>query len=342
MTFPNLGPRGPFPDAPMAEVLERRWLHYAFLSRDGQLGLVANLSRLGPDSSEEPDDGREMSILLVHHRTRDWSSSQFNARVVGPPWSAFSLPHPYQVASPFKLSAVSGDPAVDLALTRTSRPCSSHCAPFAWDHHLRWQSESGVVAEGTWRAGGETYPEVSALGYHERVRGRWGWPELGGWVFGFANDTSGDPGAPPPTALVFPLIQPLAPASAATGSVMVWRDGRQRQHFARRVVDVAVRGTLDRDSVAQVPELANVLGTGPTAPIPRRLLITAQSGDNWVLLDFECESAARIVIPSETGLAPFSVHEVIGTCQVEGRSGGADFGFISRGIVEFAGGARTD
>jgi hypothetical protein len=41
-----LGPRGPFPDAPMQRMLERRWLHYAFLSRDNELGLVANVAGL--------------------------------------------------------------------------------------------------------------------------------------------------------------------------------------------------------------------------------------------------------------------------------------------------------
>ena len=77
----------------------------------------------------------------------------------------------------------------------------------------------------------------------------------------------------------------------------------------------------------------------PMAPIPRRLGITAQLGRDWVLLDFMAEAAARIVIPNETGIDPFSVHEVIGACHIEGELNGAPFSFATSGIVEFAGGA---
>ena len=184
--------------------------------------------------------------------------------------------------------------------------------------------------------------QVESVGYHERVRGLWGWPEMGGWVFGFANDPTAHGDDPPPTALVFTLIQPPHPADATTGSVMLWRHGRMRRHFPRRCVEVAVRGLLDRDKITQVPELARLFGVAPMAPIPQRLVISARSGDDWVLLDFECETAARIVIPNETGIAPYSVHEVIGPCKIEGRCGSDSFAFSFYGIVEFAGGARAD
>jgi hypothetical protein len=180
------------------------------------------------------------------------------------------------------------------------------------------------------------------LGYHERVRGYWGWPELGGWVFGFANDPT--PGATdaPPTAVVFTLIQPLAPARATTASVMLWRDGRLVRHFPRRRISVAVRGELDKTEVAQVPALARVLGVPPMVTIPRRLVISAAMGDAEVVLDFCCASAARVVIPSETSIGPFSVHEVVGPVTVEGRAAGRAFEFETSGIVEFAGGAGGD
>ena len=78
------------------------------------------------------------------------------------------------------------------------------------------------------------------------------------------------------------------------------------------------------------------------APIPRRLVISARMGADWTVLDFSCEAAARIVIPAETGIAPYSVHEVIGPVRVEGRLNGENFAFETYGIVEFAGGAGGD
>jgi hypothetical protein len=336
-----LGPRGPFPAAPLRRVLERRWLHYAFLSRDGSLGLVANVARLGAGPDDASGD-RTTSILLLHERGRGWSTSQYNSRTLSPLWSSFRRPHPDGVQRRLGLSATGGGVSVDLGLQRTSRSCTSQCATFGPGQHLRWQSETGVVARGDWTIGERRHSGVEAVGYHERVRGTWGWPELGGWVFGFANDPATGAGGAPGCAVVFTLIQPLAPADATTGSLMVWRDGRLARHFPRRRVTVAVRGELDQAHVAQVPALARMLGTRPMTAIPRRLVVAAAMGRDHVVLDFCCESAARVVVPSETGLDPFTVHEAIGAVAVHGRIGRRALAFETVGIVEFAGGARGD
>jgi hypothetical protein len=341
----GLGPPGPFPRRALGDPLERRWLHYAFLSRDGELGLVANAAWLGPDRAADgarDDLTRFTTILLLHERGRPWVASQFNAASDEPLWSGFRLPHPLGEERPLNLRSTAGEPAVRLRLRRTSRPCTSQCAPFAGDHHLRWQSEAGVRARGDWHLNGRVRHDVEAVGYHERVRGRWGWPELGEWVFGFANDLGGSVDEPPEYAAVFTLIRPVAPAEAATGSVMLWHRGRLRRHFPRRNVSFAVRGTLERDAVRQVPALSRLFGVPPMAPIPKRLVIAARIGDDRLVLDFEAEAAARVVIPSETSIRPFSVHEVVGPCLLHGRLNGAAFSLETRGIVEFAGGAGGD
>lgn len=342
----KLGPRGPFPETPLLRALERRWLHYAFLSLDSELGLVANIAVLGPAPDQPHLGTRCTSILLLHRRGEGWCSTQFNAETLAPFWSAFRQPHPFQAGAPFAIKATSEQVSVNLMLERSSRPCTSQCAPFARNQYLRWQSETGVRAHGTWQYKNQVYNEVEAVGYHERVRGYWGWPELGGWVFGFANDPApryeknGE--AAPPVAVVFTLIQPLYPADASTASVMLWRRGRLVRHFPRRRVSVAVRGELDKDCIQQVPALSNLLGVPPMATIPRRLVISATMGMDWVVLDFLCQQAARVVIPSETSIRPFSVHEVIGPVHVEGRVSGDSFSFRTNGIVEFAGGAGDD
>ena len=345
----QLGPQGPFPETPLTHALERRWLHYAFLTRNHDMGLVANVSWLGASTPLETAVSQSapphsQAILLLYRRGVGWSASQFNAQTSVPLWSAFRRPHPYGEPRPLTLTAVAGTPFVQLQLQRSSRSCTSQAAPFARDQYMRWQSEPGILAQGDWcLAPGEVYQNVEALGYHERVRGYWRWPDMGGWVFGFANDPQVlNQGMAPPTAVVFTLIQPPAPATAPTGSVILWRSGRLRRHFPRRNITVAVRGTLDRDRVAQVPQLSHLLGVAPMAPIPRRLLITAGLGDDRVTIDFLCETAARLVVPSETSLHPYSVHEVIGQCQVDGQLNGESFHYEAGGIVEFAGGAHGD
>lgn len=335
----SLGPRGPFPRRALVDPIERRWLHYAFLSRDGRLALVANAAWLGP---EDPHATAHFTtILLLHERGRPWIASQFNADISEPPWSAFRLPHTLHEPKRLVLAATAGEPAVDLQLRRTGLACTSQCAPFAGDHHLRWQSEAGVRAKGLWRLNGRAHHEVDAVGYHERVRGRWGWPELGEWVFGFANDLA-DAEEAPAWAAVFTFIRPIAPADAATASVMLWQRGRLKRHFPRRHVSLAVRGVLERDAVQTVPGLAHRFGVPPMAPVPRRLVISARQGGDWVVLDFESEAGARVVIPSETSLKPFSVHEIVGPCTLSGSLGTERFEIRTRGIVEFAGGAHAD
>lgn len=355
---PRLGPSGPFPHAPLAHHLDRRWLHYAFLSRDGRHAAMANLSVLGPSHGAPSCDpgasatgrrggagtaaeGQHMAILLVHEEGRGWSSTQFNAEQPRLPWSAFRLPHPYGTPGAFRVAARAAGPALDVTLTRTSRPCTSQCAPFGVREHLRWQSEPGVLGSGTITHGDGTVSSCELLGYHERVRGRWSWPALGGWVFGFVNAPGGAPGAAPPSAVVFTLVQPPYPADAVNGSVMLWREGRMIRHFPRRGLQIAVTGTLDRDRVALVPPLADTLGTPPAATVPGRLLITARLGDDRLVLDFRCRTAGRIATPSETSLHPFSIHETLGPCTVEGRVAGEPVSFRTQGIVEFAGGAHA-
>ncbi|EEW25934.1 hypothetical protein [Rhodobacter ferrooxidans] len=336
----GLGPAGPFPNSALHDPTDRRWLHYAFLSRDGTRAMVANSSWLGPAEGEPAGTERFATILLLHDQG-GWHSSQFNAETERPPWSAFTRPHGHGEAGNLRIAAASGSPAVDLALTRSSRPCTSQCAVFAGNQHLRWQSETGVTARGRWQTDGPPV-EVDLVGYHERVRGRWGWPDLGEWVFGFANDLGGDPDCPPEWAGVFTFIRPSAAPLEATASFMLWHKGRMIRHFPRRCVSFAVRGEIDRDRVSIAPPLARLLGVPPAAPVPRRLAITARQGDDWLVLDFDADAAVRIVIPSETSLAAFSVHEVVGPCLLEGCVGGRRFQIESRGIVEFSGGAAGD
>jgi hypothetical protein len=110
----------------------------------------------------------------------------------------------------------------------------------------------------------------------------------------------------------------------------------------RRGLRVSVAGQLARDRVLTTPRLARLLGTPATAPMPAVLCIDGFQGDNWIQLRYNCREAARLVVPSETSLQPFSVHEVIGDMEVRLRVNGSTVRFESPGIVEFAGGAGEE
>lgn len=332
--------RGPFPNIPMTHVLERRWLHYAFLSQNQELGMIGNITWSGPDPDFPNAPQQVTSFLLMHKQGEGWRSSQYNAATLMPPWSAFSDKASYELPGKFEMVSTDRTAAVALDLQRTSRPSASQSTTFADNQHFRWQSETGVNARGVWQFDDEILEEVEACGYHERVRGCWNWPDIGGWIHGFASDPeTKEPGNPPDNSVVFTLLFPPDPPNAAKASIMVWRRGRLWRHFPRRNITVVAHGELDRNQMVQVPELANLLDVPPMPTIPSRLILSGQLGNDRILVDFLCETAARLIIPNETGIEPHRIHEVLGYCWVSGTINGTRFNYETKGIVEFAGGA---
>jgi hypothetical protein len=332
------GPAGPFPRVPLSDVLERRWLHYAFITSDQQQALVANLATLGGDGCAPI----RTDLLLVYHREHGWRCSQWHAHLPSEPWTSYKndvLPSEAPNEPNFQMRSLSGIPAVALNLTSTSTPAPAGVSHFHVTNWKRWQAQPGVLAIGSWNDGMSPAREVVAVGYHERVHGRWAWPEMGGWVFGFCNQLSDRVDGPPSWAVVFALLQPMDEAREHTAMVMVWRRGRMVFFVPRRCLRVSVAGQLARDRVTITPGLAPLIGTFSTAPVPAALCIDGYQGSDWVQLRYRCRSAARLVVPSETSLAPFSVHEVIGDMEVYLKMNGSTVSFATPGIVEFAGGA---
>lgn len=330
---------GPFTHLPLSDVLERRWLHYAFITADERQALIANLATLGGDNGEDPT---QTTVLLVYHRDHGWACSQWHAHLPREPWSSYRSPPPptrMPREPDFEMQSLTGTPAVSLHLTSTATPAPAGVSRFHGSHWKRWQAQPGVLATGRWADGMTAPRDTVAVGYHERVHGRWAWPEMGGWVFGFCNQLDNPPDGPPNWAVVFALLQPRDEPRDQTAMVMVWRRGRMVLFVPRRALRVSIAGQLARDRVRMTPTLAPLLGTPATMPIPAALCLDGYQGSDSIQIRYRCRDAARLVVPSETSLQPFSVHEVIGDMEVHIRMRGSSVVFTSPGIVEFAGGA---
>jgi hypothetical protein len=330
---------GPFTNLPFSDVLERRWLHYAFITTDERQAIIANLAMLGGEDGEDPT---QTSILLAYHRDHGWTCSQWHAHLPRDPWTSYgsTLPSAVPAHEPnFEMQSLAGVPSVSLHLTSTTTPAPAGVSHFHQTNWKRWQAQPGVLARGRWADGMAPPRETVAVGYHERVHGRWAWPEMGGWVFGFCNQLADRLDGPPNWAVVFALLQPRDEAHDHTAMVMLWRRGRMVLFVPRRALRVSVAGQLVRDRVRMTPTLASLLGTSATAPIPAALCIDGYQGPDSIQIRYRCRDAARLVVPSETSLQPFSVHEVIGDMEVRVKLKGSKTVFTSPGIVEFAGGA---
>jgi hypothetical protein len=333
---------GPFTQLPLSDVLERRWLHYAFVTVDQQQALIANLATLG---GEQGDDPTHTNVLLVYNRDHGWTCSQWHAHVPREPWTSYGSTPPatHTPREPdLEMQSLAGTPSVSLHLTSTTTPAPAGVSHFHGTNWKRWQAQPGVLATGRWADGMTPPRETVAVGYHERVHGRWAWPEMGGWVFGFCNQLADRPEGPPNWAVVFALLQPRDEPRDHTAMVMLWRRGRMVLFIPRRTLRVSVAGQLSRDRVIMTPTLAPLLGTFATAPIPAALCLDGYQGRDSIEIRYRCRDAARLVVPSETSLHPFSVHEVIGDMEVRVRMRDRKAVFSSTGIVEFAGGATED
>jgi hypothetical protein len=330
---------GPFTRLPFSDVLERRWLHYAFITVDERQALIANLAALGGEGGDEPT---HTAVLLAYHCEHGWNCSQWHAQLAREPWTSYRSPPP-STAWPrepdFELQSLKGAPAVSLHLTSTTTPAPAGVSRFHRTHWKRWQAQPGVLATGRWSDGMAPSRQTVAVGYHERVHGRWGWPEMGGWVFGFCNQLADHAEGPPNWAVVFALLQPRDERHDHTAMVMLWLRGRMVLFVPRRGLRVSVAGQLPRDRVMMTPALGPLLGTFATAPIPAALCIDGYQGKDWIQIRYRCRDAARLVVPSETSLPPFSVHEVIGEMEVRIKVKETNVVFTRPGIVEFAGGA---
>ncbi len=330
---------GPFTRLQFSDVLERRWLHYAFITVDERQALIANLATLGGENGDEPT---QTTVLLAYHRDHGWACSQWHAHLPRAPWTSFGSTPPTTVwprEPDFELHSLVGTPSVALHLTSTTTPAPAGVSHFHGTNWKRWQAQPGVLATGYWSDGMAPPRQTAAVGYHERVHGRWAWPEMGGWVFGFCNQFTDRAEGPPNWAVVFALLQPRDEAHDHTAMVMLWRRGRMVLFVPRRALRVSAAGQVVRDRVIMTSTLAPLLGTFATAPIPAVLCIDGYQGGDLIQIRYRCRDAARLVVPSETSLQPFSVHEVIGDMEVRIKMKDLNVEFMSPGIVEFAGGA---
>jgi hypothetical protein len=330
---------GPFTRLPLSDVLERRWLHYAFITLDSRQALIANLASLGGDDGGKPI---HTNVLLMYHQDHGWNCSQWHACVPRQPWTSYCTPPPsnhWPREPDFQIQSLAGRPSVSLHLSSTSTPAPAGVARFHRTNWKRWQAQPGVLARGCWDDGMTPARNVAAVGYHERVNGRWAWPEMGGWVFGFCNQLGEAADRPPQWSVVFALMQPCDEAREHTAMIMLWRQGRMVLFVPRRTMRVSVAGQLSRDCVVTAPTLAPLIGTPSTAPIPSVLCIDGYSGKDSIQIRYHSRHAARLVVPSETSLAAFSVHEVVGEMEVDITMERSRLRFTSPGIVEFAGGA---
>lgn len=198
-----------------------------------------------------------------------------------------------------------------------------------------------LVVEGTLVVDGRQYRLEGATGYHDHNWGHWTWGRDMGWDWGYLiespRDAAAAPGDRAALSIVFGQVTDASRASAQSDLVLViWVGGRCTQVFLDDAVRISTGGELSASSVPRVPGVLALL-EGRRRPVPRRLEIRAEDGDDWIEVSMEAEHALQFLIPHTGGEGTTSVSELVGRYSVKGVLDGDPVDFSYIGFAELAG-----
>ncbi len=196
---------------------------------------------------------------------------------------------------------------------------------------INWIVVPRLRAGGTVIAGERVYRLENCPAYHDHNWGSWLWGHDLAWEWGFALPTAGGV----PWSIVFDRTTDRGRNRLRELTLAVWRGEKLHRVFTQNELAVQSQGYLTGARPPKFPRVAGLLVPGSTGDIPRRLLISAQQGDDALELLFEAAASAQIVIPNETDLDNTVINEVTGRLTARGQIRQEPLELDGRGIFEF-------
>lgn len=309
------------------------WHHFTFHDAAAGVHGICNLALSG--DVRDPDRSRAGLSLVVSEGAR-WRGTM---NLYGTEEAAFEPGTVDLAVGPGAAVLEDGRYRVRAALKDGSVALDAVWSPRA--EALRVDSIGGMVStcivprldvEGTVAVDGRTH-RLAGTGYHDHNWGYWEWGRDLGWNWGYVADPSPER----PRTVVFGQVTDAGRAAARSDMVVaVWEDERWSQAF----LDDAVRVTADGDlPLAGVPRVPGVLAAieGRRRPVPRRLGVRAEDGEQWLELSLDVGGALQFLVPHAGGDGTTTVSELLGTYDVKGALDGEPIGFSAPGFAELAG-----
>lgn len=322
------------PDRPAPEQYSE-WHHFTFHDDASDLHGIVNLAVSG--DVRDPDRSRAGLSLVVAEQGR-WrgtmnlygiEDARFEAGAVDLALAANSVRFD---GSRYLVRAGLKDGSVALEVAWTPR-CEG----------VRVDTIGGVVStfilprsevEGWVEVDGRRYELAGAAGYHDHNWGYWTWGRDLGWDWGYAIEAADGEAA---RTVVFGQVTDASRATARSDMVMVVWDGPRCTSV---FLDDAVRLTTDGEMApAAVPRVPGVLALveGRRRAVPRRVVVRADDGDDWLELALEASAGLQFLVPHGGGPGLTTVSELVGRYTVKGVLDGDPIDFARSGFAELAG-----
>jgi hypothetical protein len=222
--------------------------------------------------------------------------------------------------------------AVDLEFVPVSAPTQANNHPLSAQERLSWLFVPRLIARGTVRAGGEPITIEEAPAYHDHNWGHFRWGNDFSWRF--LQMCGGDPAAEW-SAVMWHVMDGSRNHTRSCG-LYLRRGWSEEYVFRGQDVAVAARGLLRQGSLLRVPPVMALVASGGACDVPSSLRLEARGGDGHVELDFQSESVAQLLVPSEVSLVgAVSLNEISGRCRLTGSAGRHTIALEGPGVLEY-------
>jgi hypothetical protein len=193
---------------------------------------------------------------------------------------------------------------------------------------LGWSVIPRLVASGTIQHAGRVHVIDDAPAYRDRNWGSFAFGELS-WDWLYALPARGSL----PWAVVVSRVTDRTRSCVWQQAVLVWEHRRLLTTF--RDQDVRLRGTNVRDrAVTTIPAPLALCRPGEACDVPQSLEVEASSSRGRLRLQFDAESAARILVLNDGRPGVTPIDESLGRCAVSGEVEGRPLEFTGHGFLE--------
>jgi len=316
----------------------KEWLHFA-LHVEG-LDLLVNFSVVD-DVRPGIRAGTEQSRLVCLVREKSWLGdidhfSRDETRVVGGRLDV-RFAHNFAMLKNGKLelSARMRDLPVslELSLDPVTLPTQANNLQVEGCDPINWIVVPRLLAHGEVRIEDRRYVISGATAYHDHNWGRFRWGKNFAWEWGYAAPDSRQN----PWTLVFVRLSDRPHLADLMQAIFLWKGERQVRLFRAGELRVRHEGLLRPQRVFKLPRVMRLVCPSNVTDIPKKLVVRAERGRDYIDLEFLPTDVAQVIIPNDDDLGVTIIHEVAGKVAVSGRIDGERVLIEGSSIFEFLG-----
>jgi hypothetical protein len=222
--------------------------------------------------------------------------------------------------------------AAALEFVPVSAPARANNHPLSAHERLSWLFVPRLVARGTVRAGGEEITIDEAPAYHDHNWGHFRWGNDFSWRF---LQMCGDGPAGDWSAVMWHVMDGGRNHTRSCG-LYLRRGWSEEYVFRGQEVAVECRGLLRQPSLLRVPPVMALVASGGACDVPSALRLEARGGDGSAELDFQSESVAQLLVPSEVSpVGAVTLNEISGRCRLTASAGPHTISLEGPGVLEY-------